>query len=93
MSAESHKTTDHEAIKKWAEERKGVPSLVKGTKSKGSGVLRIDFPGGAGTEALDHISWEKFFEIFDERKLTFLYQEKTADGNLSRFNKFVYNEK
>jgi len=32
---------------------------------------------------------EEFFKIFDENKLAFLYQDKTADGETSRFCKFV----
>ena len=51
------------------------------------GILRIDF--GEPEEGLEKISWEDFFKVFDERKLAFLYQDKTADGKMSRFNKFV----
>lgn len=91
MSAQSKKTTDHTEIKKWAEERGGRPSTVKGTEGKGedAGILRIDFPGGAGEDELEDISWEDFFAKFDESNLEFLYQDKTADGETSRFNKFV----
>jgi len=68
-----------------------VPSVVKGTAKKkdGGGILRIDFPGYSGEDSLQEISWEEFFQKFDESKLEFLYQEKTADGKESRFNKFV----
>ena len=38
------------------------------------------------------IEWGEFFEIFDENDLNFLYQDKTADGGTSRFNKFVSGE-
>jgi hypothetical protein len=31
----------------------------------------------------------EFFRIFDENGLAFLYQDKTASGNTSRFTKFV----
>ncbi|MEN3385962.1 MAG: hypothetical protein V7608_6006 [Hyphomicrobiales bacterium] len=42
--SESHTTTDHKKIKKWAEDRKGVPATVKATEDKGhAGILRIDF--------------------------------------------------
>ena len=56
------------------------------TKGQG-GVLRIDF--GEKEEDFDEISWEDFFKIFDENKLAFLYQDKTKDGETSRFNKFI----
>jgi hypothetical protein len=35
-------------------------------------------------------TWDEFFHVFDERGLEFLYQERTHDGKISRFNKFVY---
>jgi hypothetical protein len=35
------------------------------------------------------IEWDEFFATFDEHKLAFLHQDKTADGKPSRFNKFV----
>ncbi|MBZ9605830.1 MULTISPECIES: hypothetical protein [Phyllobacterium] len=82
---DSKTTTDHKTIRRWSEERKGVPSKV--VESGEGGILRIDF--GEPEEGLEKISWEDFFKVFDERKLAFLYQDKTADGKMSRFNKFV----
>jgi len=52
-------------------------------------VIGVDYPGFAGEGTLEEISWNEFFEIFDENKLAFLYQEKTEDGKQSRFSKFV----
>ena len=65
--------------------------MVKGTggKKDDTGILRIDFPGYSGDGSLQEISWDEFFAKFDESKLEFLYQEQTADGKESRFNKFV----
>ncbi|HWR52671.1 MAG TPA: hypothetical protein VN428_16295 [Bryobacteraceae bacterium] len=86
-------TTDHEAIRKWAEERKGKPSCVRGTGAKGDiGMLRLNFPGYSGEDSLEEISWDDWFEKFDERGLALLYQEKTADGKQSNFNKLVSRE-
>jgi len=86
----SNVTTDHEQIKQWVEERGGNPARVKGTESKNSpGLLRIDYPGFSGEERLEEITWEEFFEGFDKNKLAFLYQDKTADGKLSRFSKLI----
>ena len=88
-SATSQVTTDHEEIRRWAEERQGQPACVKGTGSSGDiGVLRIDFPGGE-EEKLQKIAWGDWFDKFDERNLAFLFQEKTAGGQTSRFNKIV----
>lgn len=45
--------------------------------------------GSSGSEdALKAISWDEFFEIFEDRKLAFLYQDRTSGGE-SRFNKFI----
>jgi hypothetical protein len=66
-------------ICEWAEARGGKPAKVKGTE----GLLRIDF--GEPEETLEPISWEEFFEKFDESDVKFLYD---PDPN-SRFNKFV----
>jgi hypothetical protein len=89
-SASSKTTTDHEEIRKWAEERGGKPSCVLGTGGGGdAGLLRIDFPGYSGEGSLKEISWDEFFEKFDEENLALLYQEKTKDGEPSNFNKLV----
>lgn len=94
-AAESKTTTDHNTIRKWVEKRHGRPATVKSTAAKGqhAGILRIHFPEYSGTEKLEEISWEEFFKKFEESKLAFLYQEKTADGETSTFNKFVNREK
>ncbi len=86
--ASGRETKDHEEIRKWAESRGGHPARVKGTgeKQKGGGLLRIDF--GEPEESLEQISWDEFFEIFDDRGVTFLYSPEKE----SRFNKFVYRE-
>lgn len=89
--SEAKRTTDHTAIKQWAERRGGHPARVAGTgNGDDAGLLRIDFPeADDNDESLEEISWEEFFEKFDEKKLAFLYQERTKDGKRSYFNKFV----
>lgn len=91
MAAKNSKVTvDHEEIRRWVEERQGRPATVKSTGSpKEPGLLRIDFPGGAGEDRLEPISWEDFFEKFDKKKLAFLYQDELASGEESRFFKFI----
>jgi hypothetical protein len=87
-------TTNHEEIRRWAEERNGKPACVKGTGGKGDvGMLRIDFPGYSGDDTLQEISWEEWFRQFDENDLALLIQEQTADGELSNFNKLVSRER
>jgi hypothetical protein len=86
--SQSDTTVDHDHIRGWAEKRGGIPATVKGTgKKNDAGILRLDFePRDA---ELEEISWDMFFEKFDKESLAFLYQEKTAGGQLSRFHKFV----
>jgi hypothetical protein len=90
MTTETTKqTTDHEEIRRWVEEHGGKPATVRGTRDNGPGVLRIDFPGGAGTEELEHISWDEWFEKFDREDLAFVYQDRKASGEDSTFFKLV----
>jgi hypothetical protein len=83
--SEAKTTTNHDAIRKWAEARDGYPAVVR-TSGKG-GILRIDF--GDREDEFEEIEWDEFFQIFDGNKLAFLHQDRTADGGKSRFNKFV----
>lgn len=81
----AHATIDHNRIKSWAEKRGGHPATVAATGDHG--LLRIDFD--PPDEKLEHVEWDTFFDTFDEKLLAFLYQDKTSDGKLSRFSKFI----
>jgi hypothetical protein len=87
----SKTTTDHDEIRRWVEEHDGKPASVRGTEKGGddAGILRIDFPGGAGEDQLEHISWDDWFEKFEDSNLAFLYQEQKASGEDSTFFKLV----
>jgi len=87
-TSEARVTTDHDEIREWVEERGGHPAKVKGTE-----LLRIDYPGFSGEDSLTEITWETFFEAFEENNLAFLYQEETKDGKQSRFSKLVDRDK
>jgi hypothetical protein len=90
MASHSHTTTNHDEIRRWVEEHDGSPATVRDTGDGDEpGVLRIDFPGGAGTDRLEHIDWEDWFAKFDDEKLEFLYQSEKADGSDSTFFKLV----
>ncbi|MCT2141112.1 hypothetical protein [Dietzia cinnamea] len=90
MASESTTTTDHGEIRKWVESNDGKPACVRDTgKGDDPGVLRFDFPGGAGDESLEQISWDEWFEKFDSQGLALLYQEKKASGEGSTFFKLV----
>ena len=84
--ASAKATIDHDEIRKWVEDRGGFPAHVKRTgEDDDPGVLRIDNPGYSGTDTLERISWDDWFNWFDRDKLAFLYQ---AEGE-SRFSKLV----
>ena len=86
----SRLTTDHRTIREWAEERGAQPVAVKGTgDGDDPGIIRLDFPGYGDDDSLETISWEEFFDKFEQGRLALVYQEETAAGERSTFNKFV----
>lgn len=91
----SKTTRDHDEIRRWAEERGAIPSEVASTENADEpGILRFQFPDAPNRNdgKLKEISWEAFFEKFDENGLELLYQEETAEGAQSNFNKLIYPE-
>ncbi|MGH1561541.1 hypothetical protein [Mumia sp. DW29H23] len=91
MSSSTKQTTDHDTIREWVESHDGRPASVRGTERgvESTGVLRFDFPGGAGTDELQHVDWDAWFEAFDREGLALVYQEQKADGEDSTFFKLV----
>jgi hypothetical protein len=90
----SNTTTDHETIRRWAQERGGSPAAVEGT-SRGEddpGMIRIDVPGYSGEGKLRRIEWDQWFKKFDESGLALVYEDVTASGERSNFNKLVARE-
>lgn len=91
----SKTTQDHDEIRQWAEARGGKPADVASTEKNGqTGIIRIEFPGAvnANDSALKEISWDEFFEKFDASGLALVYQEQTAEGATSNFNKLIHPE-
>ncbi|MFB3815254.1 MAG: hypothetical protein ACE14L_14195 [Terriglobales bacterium] len=85
--------TDHDEIRRWAEERGARPACVRRTGGgEDVGMIRLDFPGFGGEESLEHISWDEWFRKFDESNLALLVQDTTARGEKSNFNKLVGRE-
>lgn len=82
--------TDHDEIRRWAEERGAKPTCVRGTGNNGDvGMIRLDFHGYSGEGKLEEISWDEWFDKFDESGLALLVQDETARGQRSNFNKLV----
>ncbi|MGH9465793.1 MAG: hypothetical protein ACRD1Y_00395 [Terriglobales bacterium] len=78
----SHTTRDHDEIQRWAEAHGATPSVV----SRTGGMLRFEFSDNPGE--LSEVSWDDFFQVFDERGLELVYDDKRG----SRFHKLVYPE-
>jgi hypothetical protein len=74
--ATARATQDHNEIRKWVESKGGRPAQVQGT----DGMLRIDF--GKPEERLELIDWKRFFELFDESGVKFLYD---PEGHMNKF--------
>lgn len=93
MASTTHVLIDHDAIRKWADERGASPARVKGTGGENDvGIIRLDFPGYTGEETLEPISWDDWFREFEKKKLALIVQDRTADGKKSNFNKLVSRE-
>lgn len=94
MMSESKSTTEHRKIREWAEARGGKPAQVKGTSNSGAGIIRIMFPNVKESERenLEEITWDAFFEKFDQNELCLVYQEETH-GQKSNFHKLVSRER
>jgi hypothetical protein len=85
-SGSAKSTTNLNEIRQWAEARDGKPVSVIGTaRGAKAGLLRIDFPGYSGAGRLKEVSWEDWYQKFQESNLEFLYQDKKD----SRFFKLV----
>ena len=82
----SRTLTDHDEIRAWAEKHGAVPAAVDRTHEDDDvGIIRLMFPKAKQSEhgSLVEISWEDFFQQFDESGLALIVDEK------SNFNKFV----
>jgi hypothetical protein len=91
--AKSRTLTNHQEIRRWAEERGARPSAVRRTRGDdNTGIIRLDFPGYSGENSLEEISWDEWFEDFDDRNLALIVQDETAEGEPSNFNKLVSRE-
>lgn len=78
-------TRDHDEIQDWAQARGATPSVV----SRTGGMLRFEFaPEGEAPSELAPVAWDDFFQVFDDKGLELVYDDKPA----SRFHKLIYPE-
>jgi hypothetical protein len=90
----SRMLTDHEEIRRWAEERGAKPAAARdtGNEPDDPGIIRLDFPGYSGEGSLEQITWDEWFEDFEDNELALVVQDKMANGQKSNFNKLVSRE-
>jgi hypothetical protein len=76
-------TWSHEEIKNWIERHNGKPAIFDDPTSESDKIgIRIDFEGKEDEKYMESgvkteiVEWEKFFEIFDKRKLAFIYNDQ-----------------
>ena len=73
-------TTDHTAIKTWANKHNGVPGVVEeATTANDSRPLTIIWPEKRSDAQLREISWDTFFDHFELRQLA-LEHDAEGDG-------------
>ena len=90
MAVISEVLTDHQAIRRWAESRGARPACVKGTGDEDDvGMIRLDFADSSGSESLQPITWDQWFEQFDGNGLALIVQEQTADCQPVKLDEIV----
>lgn len=83
--SDQKQTTDHKAIQSFAEENNLKPARVK--ESSNGDLIRLMQPSSPASEndKLEEISWNKWFEAFEENDLALVYEA----GDSKDFNKLV----
>lgn len=89
-------TIDRRVIEEWAKKHNGRPEVIEklegGVEAAG---LRIDFPGKVDDEFLpesdppQNISWDKFFQKFEDQKLAFEYRDEEELSDPSDSYRFI----
>lgn len=85
-------TTDHETIRRWIEERGSTAARVTESAGDDPGSLAV-VPEDTDDDSIEKITWEEFFEVFEEEDLAFVYQTERDDPNERWFCRFVDRER
>lgn len=90
MNGETKVTTDHDEIRRWAQERNGRPVSVKHDPLNPNGcTIQIDFLYDRFDDNIHEISWDEFFDAFERDEMALVYQTETEGGRMSRFGRIV----
>jgi hypothetical protein len=87
-------TRDHALIRRWAEAHHAEPATGERTPS---GPTTVDVNDGGAGIRFNHpgvgrfrpITWDEFFDNFDEHGLAFVYERETAGKSASSRYRFV----
>lgn len=84
-------TRDRTVIRRWAQARGAEPATGVGKVNiqDGGAAIRFAFPG---VGRLQPISWEDWFENFDQYNLVFAFEELTEEGLQSHKYRLVRTE-
>lgn len=88
QTGDTETTTDHETVREWVESRGSTAAQVLEPSGDDPGTLAI-VPEDAEDDSVEKISWDDFFEIFEDEELAFVYQEDKDDPEEQWFCKFV----
>jgi hypothetical protein len=90
-----NQTTDHNIIRQWAEKHNGAPQIIDALDALGDTVgIRIDFPGhrdevySTRTQSTP-ITWDRFFEIFEDQKLAFVFVDDVEVKDITQAYHFI----
>lgn len=80
--ADLNTTTDHALVRKLMDEEGGYPAHVEGSEGQGDqGLLRIGSRTDDPDDSLKEISWDEFFEEFEEKELMLAYTDVADEGD------------
>jgi hypothetical protein len=77
-------TTDRSFVQKWVEDRAGWPALLPARQA-----LYIGFSDSDASQGLTRISWDEFFQYFEQQQLAFLYRDEAGGEETTPVFKFL----
>jgi len=99
MDEDFKTTTSHTVIRGWVESHGGKPAMIVNPNRLDKRVgLRIDFPGKNDEALLSQahrnkdVTWDEFFQVFEELELAFDYLQDTAGVELMDAYRFIKRE-
>ncbi len=78
-------TQNHDEIRRWVRQHGGQPALA--SDESDDQRLTVQFPDSDGDS--EAISWDEFFDRFEDSPLAFAYASESSDGSLDSRYRFV----